>query len=215
MTSLPAYRYPNTKVIVFAKEPLAGQVKTRLLTQLSAERALALHIAMLKWVCGQIRRSQLCPIALYVTSNPQHKAFLSLCNKKDIYTQSGDDLGAKMANAAEQCLLQPDVDKVLLVGADCPAIDGNYIHQAIAALDAGNQVVIGPASDGGYVLLGLQSVYSELFENINWGSDKVLSQTTAGLAATGRAYHLLPTLWDVDRPEDLSRLKTELPHFDY
>jgi glycosyltransferase A (GT-A) superfamily protein (DUF2064 family) len=95
---------------------------------------------------------------------------------------------------------------VVVVGADCPSVDGNYGAQALARLAAGEQVVLGPADDGGYVLIGLRAPTPAVFDNIDWGQAGVMSQTRERLRAAGMDWYELEPKWDVDRPEDLARL---------
>jgi glycosyltransferase A (GT-A) superfamily protein (DUF2064 family) len=96
-------------------------------------------------------------------------------------------------------------DGVVLIGNDCPAIDSGFLQAACAALDD-HSVVIGPAEDGGYVLLGLRKKEVNVFADMPWGTDQVLALTLQRLSQQGCKPALLPTLWDVDRPEDLGRL---------
>lgn len=157
------YEFPSSVLAVFAKEPRLGEVKTRLQPQLGAERALALHEALIRYVFGNLQRARLCPAELWVASSPSssnqysHEVFISLCNERDIHLQKGDDLGARMRHAVEHAWSRAaHVENVILVGADCPSVDADYLRQALTLLEAGESVVIGPADDGGYVLVGLR-----------------------------------------------------------
>jgi rSAM/selenodomain-associated transferase 1 len=122
--------------------------------------------------------------------------------------QQGDDLGERMAFSFSLALQTND--KVIIIGTDCPTIDKNYIEQAIDALDSVD-VVIGPAADGGYVLLGLRKFSLELFSGFNWGSNTVLDQTRQVLNGLNWSFEELAIMHDIDRPEDLYRHK-ELLH---
>ena len=93
--------------------------------------------------------------------------------------------------------------KLVFIGADCPALDQAYLRQALALLAAGHPVVLGPADDGGYVLLGLGTAAPGLFGDIDWGTGLVLGQTLQRVQAAGLTPGLLPSLKDIDRPEDL------------
>jgi hypothetical protein len=109
----------------------------------------------------------------------------------------------------------------VLVGTDCPALTADYLAQAFALLDGGADAVVGPAEDGGYILIGLRRTDKRLFDGVAWGTASVLDETRARLAALGWSWQELETLWDVDRPEDLERLmsgsynmgNTVTPHF--
>ncbi|MEX2366980.1 MAG: DUF2064 domain-containing protein, partial [Pseudohongiellaceae bacterium] len=101
-------------------------------------------------------------------------------------------------------------DAALLIGSDCPGIDASYLHQALLLLDAGSDVVVGPADDGGYVLIGMREDRRSLFEEISWGTPAVFRQTLAKLQSAGLSFEILDSQADIDRPEDLARL----PEFD-
>jgi rSAM/selenodomain-associated transferase 2/rSAM/selenodomain-associated transferase 1 len=206
------YQYPGARVLVFAREPRLGAVKTRLQGVIGKERALALHEAMIARVTATVTQSQLAPMALWVSSNKHHKLFLSICNIKDIFEQSGEDLGQKMAHAVATTLSDNSTNTVLLIGADCPSIDHSYLASALDKLaEEDLDAVVGPAEDGGYVLMGLKAPAPELFRGIEWGADTVLRVTLQRLQDNGLRYHLLDQRWDVDRAEDLDRLAGLVP----
>ncbi len=210
------YRHPQARVLVFAREPKLGAVKTRLQGVIGKERALALHEAMIRRVTGLVKQSRLAPMALWVSSNIHHKLFISICNIKDISEQVGDDLGQKMAYAVAATLADDMINAVLLVGADCPSIDQSYLALALEKLVRSDvDAVIGPAEDGGYVLLGLKTPAPELFRDIQWGTDAVLNATIQRLEDGGFSYHLMDQRWDVDRYEDLERLAGLVPPLIY
>jgi glycosyltransferase A (GT-A) superfamily protein (DUF2064 family) len=99
----------------------------------------------------------------------------------------------------------------IVIGSDCPALAPEHLRAAAAVLAGGEDAVLAPAEDGGYVLIGLAHPERSLFERIAWGGPTVLAETRARLAAAGLRWRELATLWDVDRPEDLDRLRRELP----
>ncbi len=212
-------KFPRGTLALYAKEPVRGKVKTRMQGLLGVEGALSLHKALINYVFHNLASAQLCPIQVWVAAidenaslNKEHDdMFLSLCNKKDIYWQSGFDLGARMAFSARQALKHSDY--VVLVGADCASVDAVYLEQALQVLESGEEIVIGPAEDGGYVLLGLRSVPDCLFENVPWGEAEVLAATRRNLLEAGLRWHELAPRWDVDRPEDLVRLQSLNPPF--
>jgi uncharacterized protein len=199
-------QFGTTRIAVFAREPLLGQVKSRLATAIGAEQALAVYQAMLQRTAGLVSASALAGWDLWVTSNPDHKSFLSICNKTNIYIQQGTNLGQRMDYTIAHSLRRKGADSVLIIGTDCPALTPEYLAQAAAALQAGNDVVVGPAVDGGYVLIGARRPIPELFEDILWGSEQVMQQTLAKLHSAKLRYQLLETLWDVDRTEDLAQV---------
>jgi len=197
--------HPGSRILVFAREPLLGEVKSRLAEKLGAAEALAIYESMLARVGLLLMSAGGIEWDLWVTSNPSHKSFLSICNKRNIFLQRGVDLGARMHNAIQHTLCEGGREKVILIGTDCPAMTEAYLRQALTALDTGVDVVLGPAEDGGYVLVGMSRPLSVVFEAIPWGGDKVLERTLATLRNNQLSYSLLDVLWDVDRPEDLSR----------
>lgn len=203
--------HPRSRIVVFAREPLLGKVKSRLAIEIGAQEALAVYRAMLARLGQLLTQAQIASWDLWVTSNCSHKDFLSICNKTNIYIQNGQDLGARMDDAIQQTLRQENVESVVLIGTDCPALTERYLDQALLALDSGTDVVLGPAEDGGYVLVGMRRPITALFEDIPWGTDQVMSRTLEALKAHELSYELLDTLWDVDRPEDLVRLQSLLP----
>ena len=203
----PASAHPRARIVVFAREPLLGKVKSRLAVEIGAQEALAVYQAMLARVGQLLTQAQLAAWDLWVTSNCSHKDFLSICNKTDIYLQNGQDLGARMDAAIRQTLQEKNVESVILIGTDCPALTERYLDQALLALESGVDVVLGPAEDGGYVLVGMRRPIAAVFEDIPWGTDQVMQRTLETLKAKELTYRLLDTLWDVDRPEDLTRLQ--------
>ena len=109
-----------------------------------------------------------------------------------------------MEFAATKALDQADA--VILIGADCPLLEARHLTRAFGWLQQGEDAVLGPAEDGGYVLLGLRRVNRALFRDITWGGDQVLAQTRQRLARLGWRWRELEPLWDLDRPADLDRL---------
>ncbi len=198
--------YPKGRLAVFAREPVLGEVKTRLAESLGDEPTLRLYEAMLGYMVAMASDQCIAPVSLWVTANPDHGYFQSLCPRDAIQLQGEGDLGRRMDHTGSTLLACEGVDGVVIVGSDCPAIDGLYLMEAFDALARGNDLVLGPAEDGGYILVGLSKPLLGLFEDIEWGSDQVLTQTLERANALGLRYVLLNTLWDVDRTEDVARL---------
>jgi len=192
--------------VVFARAPVAGRVKTRLQPQLGEAACLRLYEGLLDRTMCSVTAQGLAPVQLWVDDDPHNETFLSYCNKSNIYIQAEGDLGQKMAHAVATVLSQDDVDSVILLGSDCPELDAAHLGLALQGLADGEDAVITPAEDGGYVLLGLHSPLLAVFENIDWGGERVFEQTQKRFAAVGVKVKTLPMLWDVDRPEDLQRL---------
>jgi rSAM/selenodomain-associated transferase 1 len=187
----------------FARAPIPGEVKTRMLPYLSKQEACDLHRELVLWTTSSLVRSGVGEVELCVSGDKGNTLF-DLClglGATRITEQHGDDLGSKMHHALNRAL--QSYRKVILVGSDCPGIDTTYLEQAITALDRA-PLVLGPAEDGGYVLIGATRIDDSLFANIDWGSHQVLRQTLDRCDEQGFDRVLLPALADIDRPEDLA-----------
>lgn len=189
--------------IQFAREPVAGVVKTRMIPHLTPEGACALHRELVEWTARTLVTAGLGPVELAVAGDLGHPLFercLEL-GVSGLTRQRGADLGERMYNALWDGLER--FERVVLVGSDCPGIDRDYLRQAREALDRVD-AVLGPAADGGYVLIGAGRVSLEMFEGIAWGSASVLADTTWRLRRLGLSWSELPELSDIDRPGDLA-----------
>ncbi len=196
-------------LVQFAREPVAGKVKTRMQPHLSPDQAASLHAAMLLHTCDTLHSARLAPVQLWVAGNLKHPVFQACQRYADVALQKQPfgDLGERM-KAVFQLGLQR-YQGVIIVGSDAPAIDGAYLRLAAAALTRAD-MVLGPAADGGYVLLGLRVMAAEIFEGIAWGTEQVLAQTLTIAEDLGLDVSLLPTLFDIDRPADLQHLPDSL-----
>jgi len=206
-------QFPDSRILIFAKAPEPGRVKTRLIRELGAEAAARLQHRLLEETVARVNAAGLCPVTLCCAPDENHPVFLELAAGFGLALrpQCGGDLGQRMARAATDALAE--AEQVLLLGTDCPVMDANYLRQALTRLDAGDDAVIGPAEDGGYVLLGLRRCYPGLFTEMPWGSDEVLATTRQRLADVAARTTLLPPLWDLDRPEDWRRLLQHEPRW--
>jgi len=200
-----------SRVAVFAKAPVPGQVKTRLVPALGGEGAAALHRALVTRAIEAAIAAGLGPVELWCAPDARDPFFRS-CGERfgvSLVSQHEGDLGARMRGAFDTMLAMSA--RALLIGSDIPAMTAAYLRAADAALAEGCDAVIGPAEDGGYVLIGLRradcGVAPELFEGIDWGGPGVLQETRSRIARLGWRHRELPVLWDLDRPEDLSRLE--------
>jgi len=206
-----SHKYPNARILVFARAPKAGKVKSRLAAAIGAESALRLYLAMLRRIFETLDQAALAEVNLWAESEPDHEEFLTLCNAQDIRQQRGANLGARMLHAAAGELAENNVQSVLIIGADCPALTREYLHRALAALAAGADVALGPARDGGYVLIGLRKAEDELFRGVDWGGGEVLQQTLERIRRLKLSHQLLEPLWDVDVVDDLPLLEELRP----
>ncbi|MCG6940895.1 MAG: TIGR04282 family arsenosugar biosynthesis glycosyltransferase [Thiohalocapsa sp.] len=195
----------DTRLLVFTRAPVPGQVKTRLIPALGADAAADLHRRLTEQCLRQLCAPPLVPMELWVTPDAGHPFFTALAKRwpLTLQVQQGRDLGERLHHAARAALTRADA--VILLGTDCPALDRAYLVRAIARL-AGADAVLGPAHDGGYVLLGLRRTDPSLFEGIPWGGDRVAAVTRSRLGGLGWRWSELPALPDIDRPEDLVHL---------
>ena len=198
--------FPNDKLIIFAKAPIPGQVKRRLVTALGADGAAKLHQEMLEQKLRLAHENMVAPVELYCWPDKEHHHFQEIQARYslELHTQIGSDLGERMANAMQQSINEHS--NAVLIGTDCPPLDKAYLIQAFQALHDGADAVVGPAEDGGYILIGLSRYDNAIFDKIEWGGKEVFSQTASRFSQLGFNWVELETLWDVDRPEDLERL---------
>lgn len=201
------YKYPNAVLMIFCKAPIPGQVKTRLIPALTAEQAAELHIELSIKTLQRATLNSLCPVQLWCAPTTGQVFF---SESKTAYPlvlkqQQGADLGERMHRAF--CSALAEYSHALLMGCDCPSLTGQDLEQALTALSQENEVVLAPAEDGGYVLIGLNRPRPELFDNVSWGTELVLGQTLARIERYKLRYYELSEQWDVDTPEDLERYR--------
>lgn len=204
-------QYPQARLLIFAKAPVPGMVKTRLIPALGTVGAAGLQQRLTGHLVEGLAASGLCPLELWVTPDTSHSLFQSLarCHGVGLRVQQGDDLGARMAHAAAQGLGRADA--VVLLGTDCPWLTPQRLGQALELL-AMSDAVLGPARDGGYVLLGLKRTAPSLFAGMPWGTARVAALTRRRMAGLGWHWRELPMLSDLDRPQDLDLLREDFPH---
>ena len=226
---LPTYQFPHYRLLVMGKSPELGKVKTRMQPFLTEESSARLQTQLSRYVLAQWQMANLCPIHFWVGGDIDYcrqqvmdtlpsVSPISLSNIS-LFEQVAGDLGQRMATAVEHTWVKfPTTDNsvlrgVILLGTDCPFIDKPYLEQALTALESleirsgrGYDVVIGPANDGGYVLLGMKAIHKALFEDIPWGTSKVLAVTEKILQEHSLVTYVLPPLNDIDTKDDLPLL---------
>ena len=192
-------------LLIFTRAPYPGQVKTRLAPLLGAAGAAALQISLLKRVLATAMSGRRIPTQLWY-AGPPHPLLQSLAHRYRIALrrQQGEDLGIRMAQACGTVLRHHRA--VLLVGSDCPRLRKQDLENAVAALENGSDVVLGPAWDGGYYLLGLRCFRLPLFRDVPWGDARVLAFSLRRCRLMGLRVWLLPRRRDIDRPVDLAHL---------
>jgi hypothetical protein len=189
------------RIAVFARAPVAGEAKTRLIPMLGADGAAALQRRLIERTLATACAVPGAQVTLWVAGDNEHP-FISEVSARfgvALAAQVGNDLGARMQHAFEAAGAP-----LVLIGTDCPQLAPPDLAAAASAL-AANDVVIQPATDGGYVLIGLARPQPALFESIDWGGPQVLRQTQARIATIGLRCALRPTLDDLDTPADLQR----------
>jgi uncharacterized protein len=199
----------DCRLIVFAKAPIPGQVKTRLFPSLGKNAAAVLYEQMI-WHClNTAVEAKIGPVDLWYAPSTGH-SFFDCCAEQfqlKLYRQTEGDLGRRMSHALNATLSR--CSYALLIGTDCPSLTCADLREAADVLRNGVDAVIGPTEDGGYVLIGLRQFTSKIFQGISWGTGSVLNQTRTRLKRLGWQWHELRQCWDVDRPEDLERLMCE------
>lgn len=208
-------RYPDARVLVFAKAPEAGSVKTRLIPALGAQAAAELHCSLILHQLYQASKTKLCPIELWVAPETDHPFFRQCSDQFELtlHRQEGSDLGARMAYAMTTALRS--AGQVLLVGSDCPDLTAERLNEALGALNDAADTLFIPADDGGYVAIGMTQAAPGIFADIPWGSDQVMARTRDRMRAMGLHWRELAPSWDVDRPEDLICLMQRAPELDW
>jgi len=197
---------PACAIVVFARAPVPGHTKTRLIPALGAEGAAALHRALLRHALEAASAAAPGRLELWgAGDDPQGElAALAARTGASLHRQPGGELGTRMRTALDAAVARHG--SALVIGSDCPWLDADALHEAQAALER-HDAVLGPADDGGYVLLGMRRVDAALFDDIPWGTGHVLALTRARLASLGWSWHELPSRSDVDRPSDLAALR--------
>ncbi|MBE0627616.1 MAG: TIGR04282 family arsenosugar biosynthesis glycosyltransferase [Burkholderiales bacterium] len=193
--------------MVFAKAPTPGRVKTRLIPALGAKGAAALQRRLIERTLGTAEEARPGTLELWCAPGPDDPFFAACALRHGISlrTQCDGDLGVRMALALESALAAGSPG--ILIGCDCPAFTAAYLREAAAALADGNDAVLGPAEDGGYVLIGLaRPAPAQFFAGMPWGTAAVMQETRVRLMRGNMRWRELAPLWDLDRPEDLQRL---------
>jgi rSAM/selenodomain-associated transferase 1 len=201
----------RTALVIFAKAPVPGQVKTRLCPPLTGDEAATIHgtfvLDTLERTKAAVTKFKLQADRYLACAPSSALAFFRILEERQavgLLEQEGEDLGARMHRACET-LFQRNYQQVLIVGTDVPSLPLDYYRQALDQLER-HDVVIGPALDGGYYMIGLKKIAPALFQGIPWSTDRVLSMTREKAIAMGLRVALLPEWRDVDTIDDLRLL---------
>jgi rSAM/selenodomain-associated transferase 1 len=195
-----------TRIVIFAKAPQPGSVKTRLIPALGAVGAATLARKFLAHTVQQALAADMGKVELCMSPAPGEAAWHAVALPNDVVQtgQGEGDLGERMARAVSRVThpAEPSVTSVMLVGTDCPALTAPLLKQAAYQLQMHDAVLL-PAHDGGYVLLGLKSPCPELFEHMAWSTSVVCAETLRRMATLNMRVWQGPKLHDIDEPADL------------
>lgn len=206
--------------VLYARVPRRGEVKTRMMPDLDADEALALHVALVEDSLDLLRA------AASMADAVPYVAFSERCEPPPegparrvwqatdglaLLPQRGGDLGERLRHTCDD-LLQRDHRGVVVIGSDSPTLPPQRLVQAQAALRRQAEVIVGPTEDGGYYLIGVGHSMPELFDRIAWGTETVYADTLSAAQRIGARANILPLWYDIDRPADLARLCRETQH---
>ena len=195
----------KSALLVFTRAPVPGQTKTRLIPLLGAQGAADFHQTVLQSTLAESNASDFRTVEIWCATEIDHP-FLKQCELNyacSMKIQQGDDLGERMHHAIDIALLKNKF--VVIIGSDCPAITTDILNKTHQQLSNGKDAVLGPASDGGYYLIGLKKPNSSIFQDIVWGEANVAERTREKFADLGLDYVELEELSDIDTPEDYQR----------
>jgi rSAM/selenodomain-associated transferase 1 len=212
LADTPAIPGPGTRAALFARSPEPGFVKTRLISTLGRDGAVELYRGMLADALRAVEGVSAERRMLYLLE-PDRDGGGAACAQPfawrdvagvEVREQRGAGLGERLSAAFAE-LLDARGTRAVVFGADCPALDAATLDRALAELER-HDVVLGPASDGGYVLIGLARPCASLFEGVPWSTDRVLERTLERAREAGLTTHLMPMLADVDTAGDVVEL---------
>jgi rSAM/selenodomain-associated transferase 1 len=196
-----------TSLAVLAKAPVPGFAKTRLIPAIGADAAAMLQERLTEKTVQTALAARLGPVTLWCAPEVTHASFRALAGRHSLALarQPDGDLGARMLAAFEAAH-----GPALVIGTDCPVLTLVHLRAAAEALTRADVVLI-PAEDGGYVLIGMAAPHPALFAGMSWGTPTVLAETRARIAAQGLETIELAPLWDLDCEADLARVERERP----
>lgn len=194
-------------VAVFAKAPVAGLAKTRLIPRLGAEGAADLQRRLIERALATALAAKVGPVSLWCAPDVKHETFVSLAANRpiDLHEQTGGDLGARMLHAFET--LTPNFP-LLLVGTDCPVLTPAHLVECAAILRRSADAVFLPTEDGGYALVGLCKPVPTLFDEMPWGTERVMAETRTRAQRAALCIAEPIMVWDLDEPADYDRARS-------
>lgn len=203
----------NNCLLVFLKYPRLGEVKTRLANTVGESRALEVYRRLCHIIfeqCVLLRKDNVCEVYLYCSKEEDVGLTETWTNNTFLYDyQVGEDLGERLNNAFA-ALSEKGYEKIVVIGTDTPQLTRHTVIEAFDILDTFD-CVVGESYDGGYYLFGTKKYLPELFDNIDWSTEKVFTQTLRNIEQQSCTFSVLPAMYDIDREEDLYQLKNSHP----
>jgi uncharacterized protein len=197
----------DNAIILFARDPILGKVKTRLSPLLDEETILQLYTCFLHDSIDKIRQLKNADLFIGVAPSNQSGFFTGTPGTDTrLFVQEGKELGDKMRRAIQD-RFEEGYERAVIIGSDSPSLPVAYIEQAFSS---DKDMVLGPSTDGGYYLIGMRGKLAEVFDGVAWGTGMVLQETFEHIAKNDIELELLPVWYDIDSPEDLKFFKTHL-----
>lgn len=206
----------RSSIVIVAKRPVPGNVKTRLCPPLTLQESAGLYSCFLQDIIDKVAKvpGALKYLALDIEDLEVQGGGIapllddiSIPKSFKVISQGSGDLGERLTCLTNQVL--EESDRLIFIGADSPSLPSSYLENALQLL-VDNDLVIGPSEDGGYYLLGMNGRFTFLFEGLEWSSDQVFKQTLDHARPAGLKVNIMPTWYDVDTSSDLSRLALDL-----
>ena len=199
----------STSLIIFAKSPIPGKVKTRLIPHITPIEAAELYKAFVADIIGNTHKLKCGQVTIAYTPSNAEDTFRSICNQSVNYLpQNGDNLGERMKNAFMYSF-EKGSKRTVIIGTDSPTLPLSYIRDAFDALNE-VPVTIGPTFDGGYYLIGLSERNDTIFDGVDWSTSRVFSQTLTRTQELNKQLCVLPPWYDVDTSDNLEFLRSHI-----
>lgn len=199
----------DAALLVFAKVPRPGSVKTRLTPLLGPGEAARLYTAFLRDTLRQSRRLSGVDVRLYLAPPLPNGGVDGLPTDVSLHEQEGDELRTRMKRAFEETLRE-GYDQVVVTGTDHPTLPLSFLQEAFRSLEDSESLCLGPTKDGGFYLVGMSAFYPQLFDDMSYSHSQVFADTLSRAERTDAQITVLPQWYDVDTPEDLDRMLTDL-----
>jgi len=192
----------NICIQVFAKAPIPGLSKTRLIPALGPQQAASFHAQLCRHTLTTASQAFPGQVELWCHPSVHHDFFRNCADEfqLSVFQQKDGDLGQKMHHALSHALNRGK--QAILIGTDCPAFRAHHFNKIIDILRT-NDMAFAPADDGGYVLVAAKHTEQAIFKNVDWGSRHVWQQTQQHLATQQLSWQAIEALWDIDTPDDL------------